>query len=101
MPPWLQRLIDRLNQEPEPGDIVQAEIRFIRLCRIDTLERRTAFREAYGDTVQQVVDVGARLYPQTHGGKQLTDQEKARWREEIETGFYDELYELESSWAEE
>jgi hypothetical protein len=101
MPPWLQALIDQLNQEPEPDDIIQAEIRFIRLSRIDAWERHAAFEEAYRDTIQRVLDVAARLYPLRHGGGTVPPGEVARWRGEIETGFYDDLRTMEAAWAEE
>lgn len=101
MLPWLQTLIDQLNQEPEPEDIIPTEIRFIRLSRIDSWERHAAFEEAYGYTIQRVLDVAARLYPLRHGGSTVTLGEVARWRKEIESGFYDDLRRMEAAWAEE
>lgn len=101
MPPWLQALIDQLNQEPEPDDIIQAEVRFIRLSRIHSAERHIAFEDAYGDTITRVLAVAARLYPLRHGGGTVTPGEVAQWREEIETGFYDNLRAMEDMWAEE
>ncbi len=101
MPPWLLRLIEQLNQIPEPNGIIQTEILFIRLCRLNTPERYWAFEAAYGNIVNRLVNIGARLYPQSHGGRRLSAQEVSRWREEIEDGFYEELRGLEADWAQE
>ena len=101
MPPWVQRLIDRLNQEPEPDDIVRAEIQFIRLCRLDTPDRSSAFKEAYGDIVWQIVNLEAELHSLIPGGKPVPHRERTNWREEIEAEFYADLRSLELAWAEE